>query len=182
MGVHSRLGEFIDRVTSAAGADDLSETLRDISVKIGFQYFALSHHLDVRRAGGRAINVSQAISVHPGAPAQLPHRDQDMWRGPVGEIEYLVNVIWPLTSFTPTNGATRVWPRSHGAAALRADPPCDPVDAVMAPGSALARKSTLPSSTSWFIREKDQAYGRLRSGVTHAPASSSIACSWTAGD
>jgi ectoine hydroxylase-related dioxygenase (phytanoyl-CoA dioxygenase family) len=83
------------------------------------------------------LNVAQAISVHPGAPAQVPHRDQDMWRGPVGEIEYLVNVIWPLTPFTPTNGATRLWPRSHGAAALRADPPSDPVDAVMAPGSAL---------------------------------------------
>jgi hypothetical protein len=43
------------------------------------------------------LNTTQAIGVHPGAPAQLPHRDQDMWRGPVGEIEYLVNVMWPLT-------------------------------------------------------------------------------------
>src|SRR5258706_10473768 len=24
------------------------------------------------------LNVAQAIAVHPGAPAQLPHRDQDM--------------------------------------------------------------------------------------------------------
>ena len=38
------------------------------------------------------LNVAQAIAVHPGAPAQLPHRDQAMWRGPVGEIEYLVNL------------------------------------------------------------------------------------------
>ncbi|GLV23869.1 hypothetical protein TomTYG45_03110 [Sphingobium sp. TomTYG45] len=45
------------------------------------------------------LNTTQAIAVHPGAPAQLPHRDQDMWRGPVGEIEYLVNVMWPLTPF-----------------------------------------------------------------------------------
>jgi len=83
------------------------------------------------------LNVSQAISVHPGAPAQLPHRDQDMWRGPVGEIEYLVNVIWPLTPFTATNGATRVWPRSHGRAALHPEPNCEAVDAIMPPGSAL---------------------------------------------
>src|SRR3954469_2087206 len=34
------------------------------------------------------LNVTQAIAVHPGAPAQMPHRDQDMWRGAIGEIEY----------------------------------------------------------------------------------------------
>ncbi|TPG21788.1 phytanoyl-CoA dioxygenase family protein [Sphingomonas koreensis] len=83
------------------------------------------------------LNVAQAIAVHPGAPAQMPHRDQDMWRGPVGETEYLVNVIWPLNAFTAENGATRVWPDSHCAAALDPDPPCDDVPATMAPGSAL---------------------------------------------
>jgi LuxR family quorum-sensing system transcriptional regulator CciR len=57
MGVHARLEAFVDRVTSAASADDLSETLRDISVEIGFQYFALSHHLDIHRAGRRAIRL-----------------------------------------------------------------------------------------------------------------------------
>lgn len=83
------------------------------------------------------INVAQAIAIHPGAPSQLPHRDQDMWRGPVGEIEYLVNVIWPLTPFTAKNGATRVWPRTHGAAALETEPASEPQDAIMAPGDAL---------------------------------------------
>lgn len=83
------------------------------------------------------LNVTQAIAIHPGAPAQLPHRDQDMWRGPVGEIEYLVNVIWPLTSFTAQNGATLVWRGSHGPRALEAEAPGDPVVAAMEPGSAL---------------------------------------------
>jgi ectoine hydroxylase-related dioxygenase (phytanoyl-CoA dioxygenase family) len=83
------------------------------------------------------LNVAQAIAVHPGSPQQLPHRDQDMWRGPAGEIEYLVNVIWPLTEFTADNGATRVWPNSHGAAALGPPPASDPVAAEMKPGSAL---------------------------------------------
>ena len=83
------------------------------------------------------LNVTQAIAVHPGAPAQMPHRDQDMWRGAQGEIEYLVNVIWPLTEFTADNGATLVWPASHGANALEADVKSDPVAAAMAPGSAL---------------------------------------------
>ena len=83
------------------------------------------------------LNVAQAIAVHPGAPAQLPHRDQDMWRAPVGEAEYLVNVIWPLTPFTADNGATVVWPASHGAAALEPEPATDPQPAVMKPGDAL---------------------------------------------
>jgi ectoine hydroxylase-related dioxygenase (phytanoyl-CoA dioxygenase family) len=65
------------------------------------------------------LNVSQATAVHPGALAQMPHRDQDMWRGPIGEIEYLVNVMWPLTPFTRDNGATRIWPESHGHRALQ---------------------------------------------------------------
>jgi hypothetical protein len=38
------------------------------------------------------LNLTQAIAVHPGALAQMPHRDQDMWRGEIGEVEYLVNV------------------------------------------------------------------------------------------
>ena len=83
------------------------------------------------------LNVTQAIAVYPGAPAQMPHRDQDMWRGPVGEIEYLVNVIWPLGDFCADNGATIVWPHSHGAAALEPEPSGSPAAAVMAPGSAL---------------------------------------------
>jgi hypothetical protein len=83
------------------------------------------------------LNVTQAIAVHPGALAQLPHRDQDMWRGPVGEIEYLVNVIWPLTPFRADNGATTMWTGSHGRAALDPDDETDGIAAEMEPGDAL---------------------------------------------
>lgn len=82
------------------------------------------------------LNTTQAIAVHPGAPAQLPHRDQDMWRGPIGEVEYLVNVMWPLTPFTADNGATLLWRNSHGKQA-RAEPSDPPFAAVMRPGDAL---------------------------------------------
>lgn len=83
------------------------------------------------------LNVAQAIAVHPGAPAQMPHRDQDMWRAPGSDAEYLVNVIWPLTEFRADNGATRVWPGSHRATAHDAEPEDDGVATVMMPGSAL---------------------------------------------
>lgn len=60
-----------------------------------------------------ALNLTQAIEIHPGALPQLPHRDQDMWQGPKGSVEYLVNVMWPLVPFTGRNGGTRLWTGSH---------------------------------------------------------------------
>lgn len=83
------------------------------------------------------LNLTQALSLHPGQGGQPPHRDQDMWAGPKGALEYLVNVMWPFTPYTAGNGATLIWPGSHlrqdvGAAVLG-----DPVVAELKPGSAL---------------------------------------------
>jgi hypothetical protein len=83
------------------------------------------------------LNLTQALALHPGAPPQLPHRDQDMWRGAIGETEYLVNVMWPFTRYTKENGATVVWPRSHGRKALETEPPVGEFAAELEPGSAL---------------------------------------------
>lgn len=83
------------------------------------------------------LNLTQAIAIHPGALPQLPHRDQDMWRGQVGEVEYLVNVMWPLTPYARDNGATLVWPGSHGPRALDPSDPGRGLPVEMTPGSAL---------------------------------------------
>jgi hypothetical protein len=83
------------------------------------------------------LNLTQALALHPGAPPQLPHRDQDMWRGTIGETEYLVNVMWPFTRYTRENGATVVWPGSHGRRALDADMPAGEFPVELEPGSAL---------------------------------------------
>lgn len=90
------------------------------------------------------LNVAQAIEVHPGELAQAPHRDQDMWHADKGRTEYLLNVMWPLTPFTAENGATHIWPGTHGAKALL-DPPdipglpaeCEPGGAILFLGSTL---------------------------------------------
>ncbi|MDB5584961.1 MAG: phytanoyl-CoA dioxygenase [Bradyrhizobium sp.] len=83
------------------------------------------------------LNLTQAVELHPGALAQIPHRDEDLYGGPKGEVEYQVNVIWPLTPFTAVNGATLVWPGSHRIGA-RSDPGGEyGLAAEMAPGSAL---------------------------------------------
>jgi hypothetical protein len=83
------------------------------------------------------LNLTQAIALHPGALPQLPHRDQDMWRGPVGTIEYLVNVMWPFTPYREMNGTTLLWPASHGARALEPNPDTAPIAIELDPGDAL---------------------------------------------
>jgi hypothetical protein len=83
------------------------------------------------------LNLTQAVALYPGALPQLPHRDQDMWRGAIGETEYLVNVMWPLTPYTAANGATMIWPASHGRRALDPGPQGGEFAAELEPGSAL---------------------------------------------
>jgi ectoine hydroxylase-related dioxygenase (phytanoyl-CoA dioxygenase family) len=89
-----------------------------------------------------SLNLTQAIELAPGASQQVPHRDQDMWpcsgfvdreRG----MEFLINVMWPLSAFTQENGATLVWPGSHQRQDELLIAPDEAVVAEMAPGSAL---------------------------------------------
>ena len=81
------------------------------------------------------LNVAQGIEIQPGALAQYPHRDQDMWRG-VGRFEYCLNVMWPLTRFTADNGATLIWPDSHGPG-QDVSPQTSPIAAEAKPGDAI---------------------------------------------
>lgn len=83
------------------------------------------------------LNLTQAIALHPGALPQLPHRDQDMWRGAIGETEYLLNVMWPFTPYRALNGTTLVWPDSHGRSALEPGPDTQPIAVGLDPGDAL---------------------------------------------
>lgn len=83
------------------------------------------------------LNVAQAIEIHPGELRQLPHRDHDMWAGAKGEHEFLLNVMWPLTPFTRDNGATQIYPYSHGRAGMANDDPGDPIVAECEPGDAI---------------------------------------------
>ena len=84
-----------------------------------------------------ALNLTQAIEIRPGALPQLPHRDQDMWQGPKGGVEYLVNVMWPLTRFTRENGGTRLWTGSHFDQDVPVLPEDDATVPTVSPGDAL---------------------------------------------
>lgn len=81
-----------------------------------------------------SLNLTQAIELMPGSHDQVPHRDQDMWPcsqmlAPGKSMELLVNVMWPLTPFTASNGATRLWPGSHRR---QSELLIDPADAIVA--------------------------------------------------
>jgi ectoine hydroxylase-related dioxygenase (phytanoyl-CoA dioxygenase family) len=89
-----------------------------------------------------SLNLTQAIELSPGSAAQVPHRDQDMWPctglvDPGRQVEFLVNVMWPITAFTKENGATWVWPGSHRRQSELLIDPEEAVVAEMEPGSAL---------------------------------------------
>lgn len=113
------------------------------------------------------LNLTQAIALHPQALAQLPHRDQDMWRGATGEIEYLVNVMWPFTRYREANGTTLIWPDSHGARALMPNPDTDPIAIDLDPGDALL-----------FLGSTLHGAGGNRSGTVRRGAIVSYCLGW----
>jgi len=57
MGMMSQLGRFVALIESAQSAADLEAALQQICEELGFQYFALTHHVDIVRAGSRAIRL-----------------------------------------------------------------------------------------------------------------------------
>jgi ectoine hydroxylase-related dioxygenase (phytanoyl-CoA dioxygenase family) len=79
------------------------------------------------------LNLTQAIEIHPGAPVQAPHRDQEMFDNGEGR-QYMINAMWALDDFTPENGSTRLWPGSHRHPETLF-PDEEAVDAVMPRGS-----------------------------------------------
>jgi ectoine hydroxylase-related dioxygenase (phytanoyl-CoA dioxygenase family) len=58
------------------------------------------------------LNLTQAIEIGPGEPAQLLHRDDGLFPAPK-TLELMADVMWTLDDFTLDNGATRLLPGSH---------------------------------------------------------------------
>ena len=82
------------------------------------------------------LNVAHMLVLGPGAEAQFPHRDEDVWvhmPSPRPEIE--LASITALCDFTPEIGATRVVPGSHHWERDRPPEPHEFADAVMPAGS-----------------------------------------------
>ncbi len=82
------------------------------------------------------LNVAHMLVLGPGAEAQFPHRDEDVWvhmPSPRPEIE--LASITALCDFSREIGATRVVPGSHQWERDRLPEPHEFADAEMPPGS-----------------------------------------------
>jgi LuxR family quorum-sensing system transcriptional regulator CciR len=58
MGTNATFRDFVRMVTQAKNADDLGSALSEISARLGFDYFALTHHVDIVREPRSAIRVT----------------------------------------------------------------------------------------------------------------------------
>lgn len=91
---------------------------------------------DTPRCDVIELNLTQAIGIEPGEPAQLLHRDETLW--PVDlPYEIMANVMWALDDFTEENGATRVILGSHLWSKDRAPVPGEAIPVTAPAGSAI---------------------------------------------
>jgi hypothetical protein len=95
-------------------------------------------------SGCSRLGATRSSSTSPRRSPSIPERSprcrtatRTCGAGEIGEVEYLVNVMWPFTPYTRENGATRVWPESHGHHALLPVPEASELVPEYGPGSAL---------------------------------------------
>ena len=82
------------------------------------------------------VNVAHMLVVGPGAQAQFPHRDEDVWvHMPRPRPEMELSSVTALCDFTQEIGATRVVPGSHRWEPDRRPEPHEFADAEMPAGS-----------------------------------------------
>lgn len=66
-----------------------------------------------RVLGQCQLSAPTGISIGPGEPAQILHRDDSIYPLPEPHGEVVLNTMWALDDFTEENGATRFVPGSH---------------------------------------------------------------------
>ena len=57
MGMHRMATQFMHVVEAVANADDLAAAMTAVTEQLGFQYFAVTHHVDIVAASGNAIRL-----------------------------------------------------------------------------------------------------------------------------
>jgi ectoine hydroxylase-related dioxygenase (phytanoyl-CoA dioxygenase family) len=84
------------------------------------------------------LNLGHLIARGPGAEAQIPHRDEDVWpHFPRPHDELQIASMVALVDFRADNGATRVVPGSHRWPRERQPAPDDIADAEVSAGGAV---------------------------------------------
>lgn len=129
----SRGGFYGDRTVRFGRILHRSPTFRRLAV--GTVAYEIAAAALGRWHRAHCLSFAQGIAIHPGSPAQVPHRDGEMWPVSPTEAEHLVSVMWPLTRFDARNGGTMVWCGSHRAG--ESGDAGDPSVPEMEPGDAL---------------------------------------------
>lgn len=84
------------------------------------------------------LNLGHLIGRGPGAEAQIPHRDEDVWpHFPRPHDDIQIASMIAMSDFRVDNGATRVVPGSHRWPRERQPEPHEVVDAVLPAGGAV---------------------------------------------
>jgi len=89
------------------------------------------------------LNLTQAIRIGPGEPAQILHTDDAMFPYVAPGIEAMVNCMFAVDEFTAENGATLVVPGSHRWSRDRRPEPHEIMTAEMPEGSVLLYRGSL---------------------------------------
>jgi ectoine hydroxylase-related dioxygenase (phytanoyl-CoA dioxygenase family) len=85
---------------------------------------------------GYQLHVTAALSIGPGARAQVLHREEDSFTYfPLPRPNLIVATMWAISEFRVDNGATLVVPGSHRWPSDRVARPDEVVSAVMPAGS-----------------------------------------------
>lgn len=83
------------------------------------------------------LNLTQAIQIHPGEPAQIVHTDELLFPFDHPGKQAMINCMWAVDDFTVENGATHVVPGSHLWPQERQPDPREITQGVMRAGSVL---------------------------------------------
>jgi len=140
-------GAFFGRRTRRFGAL-LAKAKSAQALVLHERILALSEQLLVAgdvgppRCDNIQLSITQGIGIGPGEPAQVVHRDQDLywvrrWPAWTPGYEVLVNALFCIDDFTPENGATRFVPGSCDWDLERWPEPHEIVEAEAKAGSAI---------------------------------------------
>jgi len=108
-----RVDAFVRDVSDVQGEADLAELLAEISGEMGFSYFALTHHVDIRRAPAPAIRLANY-------PSDWVDYFDDESLGPsdpVHRASHLTSIGFPWSKLS---SLIRLTPRDHQVLELAA--------------------------------------------------------------
>ncbi len=129
-------GDFYGYVTKRlSGLIAKSKSCQSMAIRP--EILAVMDHFLLKGCRGYHLNLTQAIQIGPGEPAQVIHRDDLMFNFAHPEFEAMINAMWAVDDFTAENGATHVVPGSHKWPLDRQAQPHEETQGVMKKGSVL---------------------------------------------